>query len=75
LCNSTCVLTKDDTYRYFSLLPMTDEISVSILGCAYPLKHTTIRRGVSLGISNEIISEKAEIVVHKGITLIIRSYD
>jgi thiamine pyrophosphokinase len=75
LCNSTCVLTKNDTYRYFSLLPMTDEISVSISGCAYPLTHTTICRGVSLGISNEIVSEIAEIVVHNGIALIIRSCD
>jgi thiamine pyrophosphokinase len=75
LCTSKNVFNKNDTYKYFSILPVTDTVSVTITGCAYPLKHTIIERGSSLGISNEFVSEKVQIMVHKGIALVIRSSD
>jgi thiamine pyrophosphokinase len=75
LCSVKLTVLKNAQYKYLSILPVTDGITISINGCAYPLKHAVIRRGVSLGVSNEIVSDKAEIVVHKGIALIIRSND
>jgi len=75
LCDSKQILLKNNHYKYFSILPVTDEITVSITGCAYPLNRAKIYRGVSLGVSNEIVSQKVEITIYKGIALIMRSRD
>jgi thiamine pyrophosphokinase len=75
LCTSKYILNKNDMYKYFSILPVTDNISVSITGCAYPLKHTSIQRSSSLGISNEFVSKNVSITVHRGMALVIRSSD
>jgi thiamine pyrophosphokinase len=75
LCDTCVSLQKNNQYKYFSLLPVTNEIEVSLSGCAYPLKKQIIHRGVSLGISNEITSDTAMITIHKGLALIIRSSD
>lgn len=75
MCNSLYSFLKNDRYTYFSLLPITDTVTVSISGCAYPLTKKKINRGVTLGVSNECISEKVIITVHKGRVLIIRSND
>jgi thiamine pyrophosphokinase len=75
MCNAKHILLKNTHYKYFSVLPVTDEIVISITGCEYPLKRTTIRRGISLGVSNEIVSDEATITIHKGAALIIRSND
>jgi thiamine pyrophosphokinase len=75
ICNSRKTFLRNNQYKYFSLLPVTDEIIVSISGCAYPLTKKKICRGVSLGVSNEITAQEVEITVHEGLTLIVRSND
>lgn len=62
-------------YRYVSLLPVTDSISVTLKGFVYSIEKTTIHRGQSIGISNEFTDKEATIEVHKGIALVVRSRD
>lgn len=60
---------------YLSLLPLDETILVSITGVKYPLDRHTIKRGSSLGVSNEIIAEEALLTVHRGRGLLIQSKD
>ena len=62
-------------YRYLSLLPVTDSISVTLKGLVHSIKNEIIHRGQSLGISNEFTDKEATVEVHKGIVLVIRSRD
>jgi thiamine pyrophosphokinase len=66
---------KQKHFSYLSILPFTDEITVSICGCKYPLKNHVMKRGVTLGVSNVIVSDHAEITVHKGVAYVILSRD
>jgi len=66
---------KQKKFSYLSILPFTDEITVSISGCKYPLKNHVMKRGVTLGVSNVIVSDYAEIIVHKGVAYVILSRD
>jgi thiamine pyrophosphokinase len=66
---------KQKKFSYLSILPFTDEITVSICGCKYPLKNHVMKRGVTRGVSNVIVSDYAEITVHKGIAYVILSGD
>jgi thiamine pyrophosphokinase len=75
LCTFKYIFERNDSFKYFSILPVTDTIYVTITGGLYPLKHALIQRGSSLGISNEIVSKKVSIMVHKGVAMIIRSSD
>jgi len=77
------ILLIDGTYRiknsarfgYLSVLPFSDEIVVSICGCHYPLKNHIMKRGTTLGVSNIITSDYADIIVHKGVAYCILSKD
>jgi thiamine pyrophosphokinase len=68
-------------YRYASVIPVSDSISVSLVGFKYNITRKTIRRGQTIGISNEITGRpdcagrQAEITLHRGIALIIQSRD
>jgi thiamine pyrophosphokinase len=75
LLESQCKIEKTRQYPYLSLLPFTDEIIVSIQGCAYDLIKRKIVQGESIGVSNEIKKSEAYIHVHQGIALVIRSRD
>jgi thiamine pyrophosphokinase len=75
ICNSSLIIDKNIQYKYFSILPVSKTVSISLSGCKYPLNRKRIIRGSSYGISNEIVGESAYISVHNGKTLIIRSND
>ena len=66
---------KDARYGYVSLLPITETVEVTLIGFLYDVSHALIRRGQTLGISNEIRAEKATIEVHQGKALVIGSRD
>ncbi|MBI3955645.1 thiamine diphosphokinase [Candidatus Gottesmanbacteria bacterium] len=66
---------KDARYQYFSVLSVTETIEVSLTGFAYDVSHALIRRGQTLGVSNEIKGVRATIDVHLGRALVIRSRD
>lgn len=64
-----------DNYKYLSIISISDKILLSSQGLSYEVKNSTINRAASLGVSNEIIDEKAKIILHKGKALIIKSKD
>lgn len=63
------------TYKYVSLLPITASAEVSLTGFLYDVTHQKIKRGQTLGISNEIKASQARIEVHQGSVAIIQSRD
>jgi len=70
------ILTKDAAYPYVSVLPFSVAgVTVTLTGFAYSLTRTQLTSGISRGISNEITSDTAQITVHDGIALAIRSVD
>ncbi|MBQ8279642.1 MAG: thiamine diphosphokinase [Roseburia sp.] len=61
---------------FISLIPYTAEVKpLWLKGFKYPLENFTMGRFSSLGISNEIIEEEAEILFEEGILLVIESKD
>jgi thiamine pyrophosphokinase len=61
---------------YVSLLPFNGEVNgLTLSGFYYPLDRITLTAGSSLGISNEIIEEVAEIEFINGTLLVIESRD
>lgn len=68
-------VSKDPAYTYLSVLPVSRSVTVSLSGVKYPACRKRIRRGSTLGISNEITAGRAHIEVHAGTALIVRSRD
>lgn len=70
---------KDEQYgTYVSLIPLTTDVEgVTLRGMKYPLwdHHFTALGSGSLGVSNEIVEEQAEILIKKGIFILIESKD
>ena len=73
------VLRREEQYGdYFSLIPLTTDVTgVTLRGVKYPLtdyRFTVLGSG-SLGVSNEIDGEEAEIRMKSGILILIESRD
>lgn len=70
-------LLKEEQFGDFvSLLPICgDAKGVTLQGMKYPLSNATIPSFSSLGISNEIVEEKAVISIAEGVLLLIESRD
>lgn len=68
---------KEEQYGNFvSLLPFTEKVSgLTLKGFKYPLDRITLTAGSSLGISNEIKDDEAQIELTDGILLVIESRD
>ena len=63
-------------FKYMSIVPLDETLKgVTLEGVKYPLDKATMYRYKSLGISNEITSEKAVIEIEKGRGLLIFSKD
>lgn len=71
------VLEKSRQYgRYVSLIPYTKRVEqLTLKGFKYPLCNYSLKGFCSLGVSNEIVEEKAEILFKEGILLVIESGD
>lgn len=74
VCGQMTVL-NDARYRYVSLLPVDEEIEVTLKGFHYNVSRAVIGRGVTRGVSNELTGEKGTITLHRGRALVIRSRD
>lgn len=62
--------------KYLSVIPLDKEVTIEKSnGLLYPLNDFTLRREISMGVSNEIIDDKAEIYIKSGKTLIVESDD
>lgn len=59
--------------KYLSLIPLTETVNVSLYGVKYPLKDYTVTKLETLMISNEIVSDYAQITVHNGVVLVIEA--
>ncbi|KKU83594.1 MAG: Thiamine pyrophosphokinase [Microgenomates group bacterium GW2011_GWA2_47_8] len=68
-------LRKEPRYCYVSLLPITASVEITLSGFFYDVTRASIRRGQTLGISNEIHEDEATIEVHRGKALLIQSRD
>jgi thiamine pyrophosphokinase len=75
------ILEKRAECRYVSIISISNSISVSLTGFKYSVKRKTIRRGQTIGISNEFagrqagLRRQAEITLHHGLALIVQSRD
>ncbi|KAJ51513.1 thiamine pyrophosphokinase [Clostridium tetanomorphum] len=63
-------------YKYFSLLSYGDVVKgITITGAKYPLNNYNLKLGESLGVSNEVLNEKAYIDFKEGLLFVIQSND
>lgn len=71
------VLKKEEQYGdYLSLLPVTAEVKgLTLRGLKYPLDHALLECCHTLGISNEIVGEQAEVSFEAGVLLVVESKD
>ncbi len=59
-----------------SVIPINDDgIIVSLVGFLYPLDKKFVKFGSTLGISNKIVEDYGDIIIHSGEALIIESID
>lgn len=73
---SLCLAKAEQFGNFVSLLPYSGEVKgVTLKGFRYPLENFTMESFSSLGISNEIVEEKAEILFAEGILLVIEARD
>lgn len=77
LIDSKITLQKSQTYgKYISLIPLTSIVEgLTLTGFKYPLKNASLSIGLSLGVSNEIEKEVANIELKNGILIVIESKD
>lgn len=77
LINKEMTLEKEKIYgKYVSLIPLTSTVEgLTLTGFKYPLNNYDLPVGTSLGISNEIIEDRAHIKMEKGILIVIESRD
>lgn len=70
-------LKKEEQYgRYVSLLPFTPQVKgLTLKGMKYPLENYTLNSYSSLGISNEIMEDMAEITFTDGVLLVLETKD
>lgn len=62
-------------FPYVSFISLSSSSVLSLSGFKYPIFQKDIKKGETIGISNELINNKAYIKVHKGKVLMIRSRD
>ena len=68
---------REDQYgSYVSLFPFSPQVKgLTLTGFKYPLDHDTLECYHSLGVSNEIVENEAEISFEDGVLLVIESKD
>lgn len=79
LINGYTEIEKSKTYgNYISLIPLSEKVKgVTLKGFKYPLDNFDfdIRKSVTLGVSNEIVEDKAVIEIESGIFMVFESKD
>lgn len=70
------MLIKKESYEYFSLLAITDQVTgINYEGAKYPLYQATVKLSDTLGVSNEWIDDIVKLSIDTGICLVIKSKD
>lgn len=77
LLDRPAVIRRSEAFgKYISFLPFTETCKgVTLRGFKYPLEEKTLVQGNSLGISNEITSDWAEVSLKSGILIMVQSTD
>lgn len=77
MIDSPLRIAKKEQYgKYVSLIPYTPQVEyLTLKGFAYPLSDFCLKGFCSLGVSNEITEETAEITFEDGILIVIESRD
>lgn len=70
-------LRREEQYgTYVSLLPFTPQVvGLTLRGFQYPLENAVLECYHSLGVSNEIVDEEAEISFREGVLLVVEAKD
>lgn len=63
------------SYRYISILPYTNSIRLSLSGFRYNVDRKILKKGTSLGVSNEIVGKSGSIELFSGKAWVIESND
>ncbi|MCR5375063.1 MAG: thiamine diphosphokinase [Lachnospiraceae bacterium] len=71
LIRDKAMLNRSMGYPYFSIIPFGEEATVSESGTKYELDNKRITRGITLGISNEIVADTAIITTSSPLVLIL----
>lgn len=70
---------KSEQYDYFSLVPLSERICVSLEGFKYPLDHRWVKQESTLTISNEWLNTvdfpEGIVTLHEGRALLIKAID
>lgn len=67
---------RNSEYKYISLIPLTTEVTgITLKGFKYLLDDAILEIGHSIGVSNEILSNEAKIIIKTGILIMIKSKD
>lgn len=69
-------ISKNKQYgRYVSIVPMTEEVTLTLKGFKYGLDKYILKQGLSICQSNEIEAKEAFIIIHKGLAAIFETID
>lgn len=69
LLSGEVTLSKRENH-YLSLIPFFEDATVTLKGTKYPAENVTFRVGDTLGLSNEIMEDAAQISIQKGSALV-----
>lgn len=72
---SRTILVAGGEYRYVSILPYTKTITLTLAGFRYNISKTTLVRGTTRGVSNEIAGRQAEVIIYSGVAWVVESND
>lgn len=77
MINKNMTFEKKDAFgKYLSLIPYSEQVKgVTVTGVKYPLHDYTFVQGNSLGVSNEILEERACVQFSEGKLIVIQSED
>ncbi len=75
LISSRTILNRGEGHMYISILPLTDNVEITLTGFAYDVSRVRIHRGQTRGVSNEIQTKQAIIELYHGTALLIKSRD
>lgn len=70
------VIERKEGYPFFSIVPYnSEEVTVTETGAKYELKSHVLKKGVTLGVSNEIKGESARVTVTDGELILVLARD
>ena len=76
VCQGITIAKEEQYGKYVSLLPFTPQVKgLTLTGFQYPLEDYTLECYHSLGVSNEITAEKAQISFREGVLVVVEAKD